>query len=150
MYMYPWERIWLLIWLSTFLISNGVCDAKLPSHSAQGILIGAIAGGSMLVIVIVGACSFCIYRKKKKRMQKYDDKRHTISKSKYTEKPQCCVQMENSYFRKGFEITTRWLEIQQNHSKMKWASSMQTHKQTAYSYILCSSDSETYIIYCII
>lgn len=39
------------------LNSNGVCN-QVSSHSAKGILIGTITGGSMLVIVIVGACLF--------------------------------------------------------------------------------------------
>ncbi|XP_057784317.1 nodulation receptor kinase-like isoform X2 [Salvia miltiorrhiza] len=65
---------------SNLTTDNGVCNARVSPRSAQGILIGTVAAGSLLVIVIVGTCLFCIYRKKR-TLQKYDDKRHPMSKN---------------------------------------------------------------------
>lgn len=68
------------------ICSNGVCNAQASSHSAR-ILIGTIAAGTLLVIAIAiaGTCMFCVYRRKRSTLYKYDDKRQLTSKSKYTE-----------------------------------------------------------------
>ncbi|KAL0450085.1 UNVERIFIED_CONTAM: Nodulation receptor kinase [Sesamum latifolium] len=65
-------------YLKTF---KGMCNAHLSSHPAQGIVIGTIVGGSLLVITIVGACLFCLCRNKMKALQKFNLKGHMMSKN---------------------------------------------------------------------
>ncbi|XP_047965266.1 nodulation receptor kinase-like isoform X2 [Salvia hispanica] len=67
---------------SNLSTDNGVCNAQASSHSAR-ILIGTIAAGSLLVIAIAvaGTCLFCIYKKKRSTLHKYDDKRQLTSKN---------------------------------------------------------------------
>ncbi|KAL8472743.1 hypothetical protein ACS0TY_029827 [Phlomoides rotata] len=60
---------------------NGVCNARVSSDSARGIIIGTIAGGSLLVVVVVGVCMICLYRNKMRALPKFDEKGHTISKN---------------------------------------------------------------------
>lgn len=66
---------------SNLTTDNGVCNARMSSHSARGIIIGVIAGGSLLVIVVAGACMICLYRNKLRGLPKFDEKGHTISKN---------------------------------------------------------------------
>ncbi|KAL3813748.1 hypothetical protein ACJIZ3_015016 [Penstemon smallii] len=65
---------------SNITTDKGMCHSHVPSHSAQGIIIGTIAGGSLLVIIVVGMCLACMYIKRK-RVQKYDMKGNAMSKN---------------------------------------------------------------------
>ncbi|KAI3451849.1 hypothetical protein Pfo_008514 [Paulownia fortunei] len=66
---------------SNLTTDKGMCNAHVSSHSAQGIVIGITAGGSLLVIIVVGACLVCLYRNKIRALQKFDVKGHTMSKN---------------------------------------------------------------------
>ncbi|KAG8373803.1 hypothetical protein BUALT_Bualt11G0063100 [Buddleja alternifolia] len=66
---------------STITTDKGMCNTRVSSHSAQGIIKGTIAGGSLLVIIGVGICLVCLYRNKTRASQKFDMKGHIMSKN---------------------------------------------------------------------
>ncbi|XP_012855668.1 PREDICTED: nodulation receptor kinase-like [Erythranthe guttata] len=64
-----------------FKFSDGICNDRVPSHSSRKIVVGIAVGGSLLVIIVVGACSVRMYGNKTGDSQKFDLKGHPMSKN---------------------------------------------------------------------
>ncbi|KAL8044714.1 hypothetical protein ABFX02_08G063500 [Erythranthe guttata] len=60
---------------------DGICNDRVPSHSSRKIVVGIAVGGSLLVIIVVGACSVRMYGNKTGDSQKFDLKGHPMSKN---------------------------------------------------------------------
>ncbi|CAA3015349.1 nodulation receptor kinase-like [Olea europaea var. sylvestris] len=66
---------------SNLTTGNGKCSAQGSSHSSQRIWIGIAAGGSLFIMIVFGISLACLYKHKRMALQKFDVKRHPMSKN---------------------------------------------------------------------